>query len=89
VAKPVIDSAARRTKKAFQAVSASAIGLEFGVSVVIGILVGMYLDKVAGTAPWLMILFLVFGLAAGFRGLFRAARRTERASIESSGEEQK
>src|SRR5262245_54809247 len=79
---PVIDSAARRTKSMYGSLSASAVGLEFGLCVIIGVLIGMWLDSLANTSPWLMVLFLMFGVAAGFRGLFRAARRTERAQQE-------
>ena len=75
----VATTAADKTKRAFTSLSASTLGLELGVSVVIGVLFGMWLDRVAGTTPWLMILFLVLGLVAGFRGILRAAQRTERA----------
>jgi ATP synthase protein I len=77
-----IDNAARRTKRMFNSLSASAVGLEFGISVVIGVLFGMWLDSKAGTSPWLMLLFLLFGLAAGFRGLLRAAKRADRVEQE-------
>lgn len=75
-----IDQAARATKDAFQSLSASSVGLELGLSVIIGLLIGYYLDKAAGTGPWLMLLFLVFGLVAGFRGVLRAVKRAERAA---------
>jgi len=75
-----IDQAARASKDAFQSLSASSVGLELGLSVIIGLLIGYYLDKAAGTGPWLMLLFLVFGLVAGFRGVLRAVKRAERAA---------
>ena len=49
----------------------SAIGLEMGISVVIGIAFGWWLDRVFNTKPWLSLIFMLFGFAAGFRGLFR------------------
>ena len=73
------DQAARAGKRAYDALSASSVGLELGLSVVIGLLIGYYIDKAAGTGPWLMFVFLGFGLAAGFRGVLRAVRRAERA----------
>ncbi|MBE0602445.1 MAG: AtpZ/AtpI family protein [Deltaproteobacteria bacterium] len=56
----------------------SALGFEMSLSVLIGLGIGYYLDKWLGTAPWLMILWLGFGFAAGVRSLFRAARRSEK-----------
>ena len=49
----------------------STVGLELGLAVIIGLLVGQYLDKWLGTDPWLLLLFLIFGMAAGFRSVFR------------------
>lgn len=56
----------------------SALGFEMSLSVVIGLGIGYYLDKWLGTAPWLMILWLGFGFAAGVRSLYRAAKRSEK-----------
>lgn len=56
----------------------SALGFEMALSVLIGLGIGYYLDKWLGTAPWLMILWLGFGFAAGVRSLFRAAKRSEK-----------
>jgi len=53
-----------------------AIGLELAIAVVIGYFGGRWLDGKLGTAPWLMWIGLAFGLAAGFRSLYRLARRT-------------
>lgn len=75
-----IDQAARAGKNAFDSLSASSVGLELGLSVIIGLLIGYYLDQQAGTSPWLMLLFLGFGLVAGFRGVLRAVKRAERAA---------
>ena len=53
----------------------SAVGIEMGLSVVVGLLVGWFLDDYFGTAPWLLLVFLILGMVAGFRSMFRAARR--------------
>ena len=74
------DPAHRRGKGAYNALSAASVGMELGLSVAIGLLVGWWLDQHFGTAPWLMLLWLVFGLAAGFRGVFRAVRQADRAA---------
>jgi ATP synthase protein I len=70
--------AARGGKRFYNVLSASSVGLELGLSVVIGVLLGMWLDGRFGTTPWLMLLWLGFGLVAGFRGVLRAVRRADR-----------
>ncbi|HEX9843177.1 MAG TPA: AtpZ/AtpI family protein [bacterium] len=52
----------------------SAVGLELGLSVIVGLVVGQWLDSRLGTEPWLLLLFLVFGMIAGFRSVFRLLR---------------
>lgn len=69
---------ALRGKRFYSALSASSVGLELGLSVVISVLFGMWLDDKLGTAPWLMLAWLGLGLAAGFRGVLRAVRRADR-----------
>lgn len=49
----------------------SAMGLELGLSVIVGLLIGDFLDGFFGTEPWLLLLFLLFGLIAGYRSIFR------------------
>jgi ATP synthase protein I len=75
-----IDPAARGGKRAYDALSASSVGIEMGLSVIIGLLIGYGLDTKLGTGPWLMLLFLGFGLVAGFRGVLRAVKRAEKAA---------
>ena len=74
------DPAARTGKRAYNALNASSVGLELGVSVGLGLLAGFYMDKWLGTEPWLMLLWLLFGLVAGFRGVFRSVARADRAA---------
>lgn len=71
--------AAAGGKRFYNVLSASSVGLELGLSVVIGVLFGMWLDGKLGTTPWMMLLWLGFGCAAGFRGVLRAVRRADRA----------
>ena len=70
--------AAARGRRFYNVLSASSVGLEMGLSVVLGVLVGIWLDGRLGTAPWMMLLWLGFGLAAGFRGVLRAVSRADR-----------
>lgn len=75
-----IDPAARTTKRMFDGLSSSSVGLELGIAVILSLLFGRWLDTQLGTEPWMMLLFLVFGLIAGFRGVIRAVARAERAA---------
>lgn len=52
----------------------SAVGIEMGLSVVIGLLMGFYLDRYFKTQPWLTILFIIFGIAAAFKAVLRAVK---------------
>jgi ATP synthase protein I len=56
----------------------SSIGFALVVATVIGLVVGYWLDRWLGTAPWLMLIGLGFGIAAGFVNLFRSVNRAER-----------
>ena len=54
------------------------VGLTLVVATVIGLGAGYYLDRWLGTQPWLTLVGLGFGIAAGFVNLFRAVKRIEK-----------
>lgn len=66
----------------------SALGLEMAISVVIGLGVGYYLDRWLGTSPWLTVVWIGLGFAAGVRSLYRAAIRSEK-DLERDEEEKR
>jgi len=76
---PAIDPAARASRRMYEGLSASSVCLELGVAVVVALLFGMWLDSRLGTEPWMMLVFLCFGLVAGFRNVLRAVARAEKA----------
>jgi ATP synthase protein I len=51
----------------------SGVGLTLVISTVLGFGGGLALDRWLGTAPWLMLVGLLLGIASGFINLFRAA----------------
>jgi ATP synthase protein I len=60
----------RETRKLFRTLgNLSTVGLTMAFSIGIGALIGFYLDKKLGTQPWLLLVFLGFGIAAAFRNL--------------------
>jgi ATP synthase protein I len=66
----------------------SALGLEMAISVVIGLAIGYYLDKWLGTSPWLTIVWIAIGFAAGVRSLYRAAVQSGK-DLEKNEEEKR
>lgn len=54
---------------------ASMAGLVLVISIAMGFFFGSWLDRILGTTPWLMLLFTVLGIAAGFIELFRIVQQ--------------
>jgi len=73
----------RKVERAWKSLSYASVGLEMAVATVIGWGFGFWLDKRFGTYPVLMLIFLLLGVAAGFRGLIRAAEQAKRDARES------
>ncbi len=48
----------------------SSMGISMVVATFIGLYIGVYLDNVFSTRPWLTIIFLIIGIAAGFRNIY-------------------
>jgi F0F1-type ATP synthase assembly protein I len=75
----------RRTSQSFRRIAdASSLGLAFPIAIVIGYFFGRWLDRVLGTAPWMMAIFSIFGIAAGFLNALRTAIRIGREEDEES-----
>jgi ATP synthase protein I len=53
----------------------SSIGLTLVLATVIGFGIGYLLDGWLGTRPWLMMLFTILGIVAGFVEMIRAVVR--------------
>ena len=71
----------------------SSVGIEMAVATLFGWGIGYWLDGKLGTYPWFMLGFLLLGVAAGFKGVFRAAREAQeimgdrpRPAAETSGQ---
>lgn len=56
----------------------STVGLEFALSVIVGLMLGQWLDEKFDTGGLLTIVWFFFGLVAGGRAIYRAAKRAER-----------
>lgn len=53
------------------------MGLMFPASILVGFFIGQLLDKWLGTAPWLTLVFILYGIAAAFRNLFSLVKRND------------
>ncbi len=56
----------------------ASIGMTMVLATVIGLVAGYFADRWLGTSPWLTLIGLGLGIAAGFVSLFRAVREAER-----------
>jgi ATP synthase protein I len=56
----------------------SSVGFAMVLATVIGLAGGYYLDQWLGTKPWLLLVGLGFGIAAGFVIFFRSVNKAER-----------
>lgn len=68
--------------------AASTVGLDIAVSVVLGLLVGSWLDRKYGWAPWGVIAGLVLGTATGFNMLFKTAKKMQRQATHEQQQQQ-
>lgn len=59
--------------------SASVVGLNLVSATFVGLLVGFWLDRWLGTKPWLLLLFLVLGIAAGFKNVVSEVKKIQKA----------
>lgn len=67
--------------------SYSTVGLDFALSILVGLFGGRWLDKKLGAGGWLTVVGLCFGIAAGVRTLLRALRQANREAEEEERKE--
>jgi ATP synthase protein I len=72
---------AKGEKKQTEFVRASRIGLRVGVellsAIIVGAGIGYLLDNLFGCKPWMLVLFLFFGGAAGILNVYRLVRKED------------
>ena len=54
----------------------SSLGFSVSLSIFIGLGIGVYLDRRLDTTPWLTLVFLGFGIAAGYRNIGLAIKKS-------------
>ena len=65
----------------------SSVGISMVAASFIGLYIGIYLDKWLGSKPWMTIIWLVIGIAAGFRNIFIMTRRALREQDDSKDDD--
>ena len=69
----------RETRRAYKELAYySSLGLSVALAIFIGLGIGVWLDRKFDTSPWLMLIFLLFGIIAGFRNIGRAIKRVRK-----------
>jgi ATP synthase protein I len=69
----------RETRRYFKELAFfSSIGLSVALSIFIGLAIGVYLDGRFATSPWLTLLFLGFGILAGYRNIGLAIKKSRK-----------
>ncbi len=68
------------TKKLFRELGYySSLSFSIAIAMLIGLGIGYWLDtRVFNTSPWLTLIFLGFGVIAGFRNIYLAVKRSQR-----------
>jgi len=56
----------------------SSLGLSVSLSIFIGLGIGVYLDRRFETTPWLTFIFLGLGIAAGYRNIGLAIKKSRK-----------
>jgi len=65
----------------------SGLGISMVAATLIGLAMGYYLDRWLDTNPWMTLIFLGIGIAAGFRNVYILTdRELKRQQAESSSE---
>jgi len=56
----------------------SSLGFSIALSIVLGLAIGVYLDRRFETGPYMTLLFLVLGVVAGFRNIALVIKKTRK-----------
>jgi ATP synthase protein I len=76
-----------RSETSSSVAQAMKLSSEFIAGIVVGALIGWFLDRYAGTSPWGLIIFLLLGFGAGTLNVLRSAGYVaDQGNIKSSVE---
>jgi len=58
--------------------TAGTMGLHIVSAIIVGLTIGYFLDDYFGTKPWLIMIFFLVGVVAGFKMVFEDFRKLQR-----------
>ncbi|HLE08872.1 MAG TPA: AtpZ/AtpI family protein [Thermodesulfobacteriota bacterium] len=53
----------------------TSIGITLAASIIVGLVIGVYLDRLFSTKPLLTVIFIFFGAAAGFKNIYDTVKK--------------
>jgi ATP synthase protein I len=69
----------KETRRTFKELAYySSLGLSVAFAIFIGLGIGVVLDRKFDTSPWFTLIFLAFGIAAGFRNIALVIKRARK-----------
>ncbi len=63
---------------------ASLLGIHLVATTFVGLAVGYFLDQWLETQPWLTMVFLALGIAAGFKNMFEEVKKIQKRDEQTS-----
>lgn len=63
---------------------AMRLAMDLVISVAIGTGLGLFIDNYFNTKPWFMLVFMIFGVAAGFRNFYLFAGKLLRPNAQAA-----
>lgn len=79
------DSGSKNSANTAEMVAAGTMGLHIVAGTVVGLGIGYALDSWLDTSPWLLLVFLLIGTAAGYKNMIEDAKRLARQKEEKKG----
>jgi ATP synthase protein I len=73
-----IKMSSKQTEEKKRLADYSTVGMMFPASIAVGLTIGYFLDRWLHTSPYLLIIFTLYGIAAGFRNLLRLGKTKPR-----------
>lgn len=58
----------------------STVGLMFPASIAVGFGIGYFLDRLFNTSPYMIVIFTLYGVAAGFYNLLKIVKKNGKKS---------
>lgn len=78
----------KKKNKHFESLGlASMMGLHLVSGVVVGLAAGYFLDRYLNSKPWMTLVFLVFGIVAGYKNMFRELQRIQKKEAEADAQD--